>query len=154
MKNLQELGLHHVGFVVKDLDEAIDRFKNLYGYVIEAPYDFKPGKVWSYGKQVSDYCLKIAMLKMGNGTVIELIQPISGDGVHKDFILNGGQGLHHICYAVDDYDTWREYFVKSGNKFVFESETEDETNGYRRCFYAKDEAVGMIYEIKENPYFR
>ena len=31
MKTLQEYGLHHAGFVVKDLEKTIKRFEEVYG---------------------------------------------------------------------------------------------------------------------------
>lgn len=154
MKTLQEYGLHHAGFVVKDLEKTIKRFEEVYGIKSGEPYEFRPSRVWSYGTETYDYCLKIAMITMENGSIIEVIQPVSGEGVHKDFIESGKEGLHHICFSVDDYDHWREHFAKQDSRIVFESETEDELNGYRRCFYAEDSNIGMIYEIKENPYFR
>lgn len=154
MKSLQESGLHHTGFIVQDVDEAVDIFKNTYGISAEEPYDFYPSKAWSYGRPVTDYCLRIAMIPMENGSQIEIIQPVSGEGVHKHFIENGKQGLHHICFAVDDYKYWRDYFFRRGYPIIFESETEDKIHGYRRCFYANCEGINMIYEIKENPYFR
>lgn len=154
MKSLQDYGLHHVGFVVKDLDSTAAQMKKLYGINVPAPYYFSPSKAWSYGKEVPDYKLKITMVTLGTGTLIELIQPVSGEGVHKEFIDAGNNGLHHICFCVDDYDYWYGEFQKQNVEFVFESETEDEINGFRRCFYAEDKIIGTIYEIKEKPYFR
>lgn len=154
MKELKEIGLHHVGFIVPNLEDAIKRFEMLYGLPAGKPYEFRPGKAWSYGREVEGYCLGIAMVAMDDGSLIELIQPISGEGVHNDFIKSGNRGMHHIAFSVDNYDYWHEYFKEKDADFIFESETEDEINGYRRCFYARDKEIGMIYEIKENPYFR
>lgn len=154
MKTLKEVGLHHVGFIVPDLEKAAERFEKLFGLPAGDAYEFRPGRVWSYGKEVGNYCLKICMVAMDDGSQIELIQPISGEGVHRDFIETGHNGMHHLGFSVDDYDVWHKYFEDNHANFVFESETEDELNGYRRCFYAEDKELGMIYEIKENPYFR
>lgn len=154
MKTLKEIGLHHVGFVVPNLEKTIERFEKLYGLPAGEPYEFRPGRVWSYGQEVDNYCLRISMVSMDDGSLIELIQPVSGEGVHRDFIAAGNNGMHHLAFSVDDYDYWHDYFKATDANFVFESETEDELNGYRRCFYAEDEIAGMIYEIKENPYFR
>jgi hypothetical protein len=90
----------------------------------------------------------------GSSSGIEILQHVSGEGVHKDFIAAGNNGLHHIAFKVDDFDYWREYFVGKGSRFVFEAETEDPVNGYRRCFYAEDKENNMIYEIKEQNIFR
>lgn len=35
---------------------------------------------------------------------LELIQPVSGESVHTEFLSAGGPGLHHVCFATDDVD--------------------------------------------------
>lgn len=155
MKRLRDFGIEHVGFIVKDLTAAMAHFKDFYGIEDFQIYHFSPTRAWSYGKEVKNYSLKIAMCGVNDASSgIEIIQPVSGEGVHKDFIDAGNNGLHHIAFKVDDYDYWREYFVARGARFVFESETEDATNGYRRCFYAEDAENNMVYEIKEIAHFR
>lgn len=154
--NFKNFKLHHLGYVIDDINDAVNHFKNFYNIENFSIYDFTPTRAWSYGKEVFDYKLKIAMSDTKPGdTGIEIIKPILGDGVHKEFIDSGKSGLHHICISVDkEYDDLYKKFYKDGFEFVFESETEDETIGYRRCFYAKDNRTGMIMEVKENPYFR
>ena len=154
MKTLQEYGLHHVGFVVPDVDAAKKYFQDTFGLDAPPSYSFIPNKVISYGEPEAEYELKICMITMDNGSAIELIEPLKGNGVHQRFVDGGGNGMHHICFSVDDYDYWRQHFAGKGAEIVFESETEDDTWGYRRCFYANDTSVGMVFEIKENPYFR
>lgn len=33
---------------------------------------------------------------------LELIQPVAGAGIHREFLDAHGPGLHHVCFAVDD----------------------------------------------------
>ena len=35
---------------------------------------------------------------------LELIQPVSGESVHTEFLAANGPGLHHVCFATDDVD--------------------------------------------------
>jgi catechol 2,3-dioxygenase-like lactoylglutathione lyase family enzyme len=35
---------------------------------------------------------------------LELIQPVSGPGIHREFLDAHGPGLHHVCFEVDDVD--------------------------------------------------
>ncbi len=35
---------------------------------------------------------------------LELIEPVSGGGIHREFLDAHGPGLHHVCFAVDDVD--------------------------------------------------
>lgn len=154
-KKLTDFGIEHVGYLVRDLDEAVAHFTAMYGIEDWALYDFKPTRAWSYGKEVTGYHLKIAMANVNDqSSGVELIQHVSGDGVHHDWVATGNHGMHHIAFKVDDFDYWKDYFLQRGAKFVFESETEDDVNGYRRCFYADDPEYGMVYEIKEKAHFR
>lgn len=152
-KTLPEYGLHHVGYVVEDLQDALAVMKANLGEIEYQIYDFKPTKAWCYEEPVTDYALKIAMISLKeNGCCIELIQPVS-EGLHRD-LLADREGINHICFAVTgDYDQWRHHYFKAGAQFIFESETEDDVVGYRRCFYVKDTSNNIV-EIKETPYFR
>lgn len=146
--------MHHTGFVVDDVEQTLQCMEKQFGELSAMKYAFKPTHAYCNGEEVENYELKIIMVSMGeDNTNIEIIQPVS-EGYHKDVVTksNGG-GIHHICYAVNNYDEIRKHFQEANAKFVFESETEDEVIGYRRCFYAED-AKGNIVEIKENPYFR
>ncbi len=156
IQGLDKRSIHHVGFIVKNIDDAVEQFKSFYGISEFQIYDFTPSRVWSYGKEVFGYKLKIAMsVSEDMRTGVEIIQPLSGEGIHKDYLTDGNNGMHHICISADkDYDEWRQAFADRGYRFLFESETEDEVIGYRRCFYAEDPIAGMIIEIKETPYFR
>jgi catechol 2,3-dioxygenase-like lactoylglutathione lyase family enzyme len=35
---------------------------------------------------------------------LELIQPVSGESVHTEFLAAHGPGLHHVCFATDDLE--------------------------------------------------
>ena len=35
---------------------------------------------------------------------LELIQPVSGETIHAEFLAAHGPGLHHVCFGVDDID--------------------------------------------------
>ncbi len=155
MKKLSEYPLGHVGFVVRDVDETVKRFGEILGITDFRTYIFEPSHAWSYGKELSHYKLKIAMAAMPDfQTKIEIIQPISEEGIHGEFIKSGRSGIHHIAYTVENFDEWKAYFTENGANIVFESETEDDVIGYRRCFYANDEIMGTVFEVLEKPHFR
>lgn len=35
---------------------------------------------------------------------LELIEPVRGPGIHREFLDAHGPGLHHVCFGVDDLD--------------------------------------------------
>jgi catechol 2,3-dioxygenase-like lactoylglutathione lyase family enzyme len=155
MKRLIDYPIEHIGFVVPDLEKTMSHITEIFGVKKFSIYEFSPTKAWAMGKEIPGYKLKIAMAVVENGsTGFEIIQPISPEGIHRDMAYSGKKGMNHIAFKVDDYDYWKEFFTKKGAQFIFESETEDELNGYRRCFYVKDEEEDLIYEIKEKAYFK
>lgn len=46
--------------------------------------------------------MKIAFIPVGE-VLVEFLQPI-GPGMIQDFLMNHGEGLHHICYRVTSID--------------------------------------------------
>ena len=91
----------HVAIAVKNLDEGLKAFENLLGH--------KAAQV----KEVPEQKVKAALLHVGN-VEIELIQPTDpGTGVAK-FLENKGEGIHHICFEVDDVDKELEAMAAKG----------------------------------------
>lgn len=155
MDGLQKFGLEHVGVIVEELERADAYFRENFGIETFQYYDFAPLRAWSYGKPVEGYRLKIAMGTVnGRTSMIELIQPVAGEGVHRDFLRAGGTGIHHLAYKVEDFDAWKKHYRDLGVPLLFEAETEDPVNGYRRCLYVEDPAYHLVVEIKEKAVFR
>lgn len=108
MKAAQEftaLGLppaDQIGFVVRDLDEAVARFAPLFG-----PFHIMDGSVQQadYRGRKADVELRIAFGRSGE-LEIELIQWVAGDSPHREAIEAGREGMHHIRFRVEDVDTW------------------------------------------------
>jgi len=84
--------LHHVGFVVKNIEEQIGSFVKS----LAATWD---------GNIIHDplQCAKVTFLRTpGTGdALIELVEPTGEDSPVSRFAKKGG-GLHHICYEVGD----------------------------------------------------
>jgi len=83
--------LDHIGVAVKDLDQAMKLYKDVFG--------IEPGLVYesTYTKA------KIAFFPIGDLRV-ELIQPVNPESVMGRFIEKRGEGIHHIAYKVKDVD--------------------------------------------------
>ena len=82
----------HIAVVVKNLDEALQLYDNLFGV--------KPSKIETIPQQG----VKAALLPMGEGSEIELLEPIDPQSGVAKFIESRGEGIHHICLEVDNVD--------------------------------------------------
>ncbi|WP_395657706.1 VOC family protein [Nocardioides sp.] len=50
-----------------------------------------------------DLTLHVSLAYAGD-LQLELIEPVSGPGIHREFLDAHGPGLHHVCFAVADVD--------------------------------------------------
>lgn len=85
--------LHHIGKVVKDLEEARLYYRDTFG--LEA-----------VGAPVLDPIQKVEVLLLNTGygddVTIELIRPLGEDSPVYRFLEKKGGGLHHLSFAVED----------------------------------------------------
>ena len=152
---VSNLKIHHIGFIVKNLEESMEYFKAVYGIENYQTWKFKPMSVKVNGISVYEYQLKVAMGSYaGCDTKLEIIEPVTPLGCHYNFVKAGKSGIHHLCFTTDQYNYWHDSFIKKNVNLMFEAEIEDDIIGYRRCFYAEDPKAGMIFELREEPYFR
>ena len=99
--------LHHVGFVVDDVERSIEGFQRS----LQAEWD---GQIWDDPLQR----VKIAFLKVGGSPVqLELVAPLGGDSPVIQFLQRGG-GLHHLCYEAADFDQYVAHMHSLGNLMV------------------------------------
>lgn len=149
MKQLYEYGIDHIGFIVPDVEAAVRHVEEQYGLtgvVRLAPY---LERCWTRGQPHAQQC-KCAIVTLAEGTCkLEFLEPVTEGGYHWDYLHAGGSGINHICFKVHDFDHWKEHFAALGHDQFFCYEDEDEENGYRRCLYARDPVLDMVYEIKE-----
>ena len=99
----KQLGLppmDQVGFVYRNLEEAMEKYDAMFG----------PWEIQEYGSFDYEYRgeeepaeLRIAFGKSGD-IEIELIQWVSGGCPHKEFIDAGNEGMHHLRFLVDNVD--------------------------------------------------
>jgi hypothetical protein len=110
--------VNQVGFVVKDLDQAMARYKPLFGeFTVMDASDME----WEYRGKPEMSSLRIAFANSGE-VEIELIEWISGGTPHKEFLDAGREGMHHLRFVVDN---------------VEEKVKEAEAVGYREIWYKR-----------------
>jgi methylmalonyl-CoA epimerase len=84
--------VHHVAIAVKNLDEALQLYDNLFGA--------KPSKI----ETIQQQGVKAALLPMAEGGEIELLEPIDPQSGVAKFLESRGEGIHHICFEVENVD--------------------------------------------------
>jgi methylmalonyl-CoA/ethylmalonyl-CoA epimerase len=87
------LRLHHVGFVVADIEKSVEGFRSSLGMNWD-------GAIYTDPKQK----VKVTFLETAPTCAqIELVEPAAGDSPVAKFLQRGG-GQHHLCYEVEDIE--------------------------------------------------
>jgi hypothetical protein len=89
--------LVQVGIIVKDARRSAEEYWNLLGIGPWKLYTYAPPKLSDMtirGKKAS-FSMKLAFAWSGS-MMLELIEPLSGETVYKEF-LTRGEGIHHIA---------------------------------------------------------
>jgi methylmalonyl-CoA/ethylmalonyl-CoA epimerase len=85
------LRIDHVGVAVRDIDTALPFYVDVLGMKV------------SVDVRLADGSARLAYLEAGD-TTLQLVQPLLPGSV-ADFLTSHGEGLHHVCFAVDDLAT-------------------------------------------------
>lgn len=92
-----------IAWVTEDLDATESALTTLLGakkWVRVPDVHFGPDTC-TYRGRPADFVAHISFSYAGD-TQLELIAPVSGDSIYREFLDRAGAGLHHICMAVDD----------------------------------------------------
>ena len=60
----------------------------------------------------------IMMVENGNSSAIELLEPVIEDSPISKFMDNKGEGMHHICYLVDDINIGINHLKEIGIEMI------------------------------------
>ncbi len=130
------LSLDHIAIAFSDLDEGIRKFVGDLGLTLDHTED------------VEDAQTRTAFLPI-EGTRIELVAPLRGQGPLVSAIAKRGPGLHHICFRVDDVRAEMARLRAKGWVFT----TEEPTPGAHDtlvCFVHPKSTGGVLVELAEH----
>ena len=106
---------HHIGVVVKDIDETSKFLSSMWGL---GPWELSEYAPTRDEIAVGEpFRLGTAFAKVGE-TSVELLQPVEGKSIWAEFLEAHGEGVHHICFGVPNWNEWVERTRKQGGKIV------------------------------------
>ena len=94
-------GVHHINFLVADLDAAIERYKELFG-LDSIEVESLPARGVVTGR------FELA------GVWIVLVQPVDDETEPARMLRKQGEGLFLVSFAVEDLDDAKEKLVARG----------------------------------------
>ncbi len=138
-----ELGLppiDQVSYVVANMDRALERFEPLFGKFQLMDITLEGAL---YRGRPTDVTLNLGFGHSG-GIEIELIEVVSGDSPHKEFLEKRGEGQHHVRCVVRDLDPVLERAARHGFENIWSHEMPG--GGIRFAYLERD---GTVLEVLE-----
>ena len=83
--------VHHVGVVVRDMEQAMRFYRDTLGLHLHK------------SQVIEEQGVKAALLSLADSE-IELLEPIVTDNGIARYLESRGEGLHHVCFEVDDVE--------------------------------------------------
>jgi len=138
-----------VGCVVRDLAKTIENYEKTIGIGPFMTFDFIPEKGFVKGRN-PDINLKIGVAQLTPELSLELIEIVSGEPFHKDFLEQHGEGVQHIGFMTGEYDEVLKRAEKLGIEVLMWAETDVAGMGHVRGAYLDTyDLIGVLVEIIE-----
>ncbi len=126
--------VNHIGIAVKNIEESLQIYRDMLGLELEGQHEVESQKVIT------------AFFPVGE-THIELVQPAEGNvGVSK-FIEKRGEGVHHICFEVDDIEQALKDLKERGARLIDEEPREIEGGRKKMAFLHPKSTGGVLIEL-------
>ncbi|MFI5324471.1 MAG: methylmalonyl-CoA epimerase [Thermodesulfobacteriota bacterium] len=129
--------LYHVAIAVKNLDE------------VEKLYERALGLKVAHREVVEDQGVRTSMLvPEKGGTALELLEPLNDESPISKFLEKRGEGIHHICFLVDDIEAALERLKMEGVKLIDEAARPGSYHS-RVAFIHPKATNGVLIELAE-----
>jgi methylmalonyl-CoA/ethylmalonyl-CoA epimerase len=130
--------IEHLGIAVQSIDEVLPYFENVLGlkcYKTEV---------------VEDQKVKTAFMKVGE-VKLELLEPTSPDSTVQKYLDNGGRGIHHVAFCIEDGVA--EALAECDGKGIrlIDKAPRKGADGLNIAFLHPKSTVGILTELCEDP---
>lgn len=125
--------IDHIGIAVKDIDQGINLFKEVFGIEPSLVYESEYTKA------------KIAFFPIGE-VKIELIQPTNSESVMAKFLEKKGEGIHHVSLKVNDVDQSLGELEKKGIQLI-DNKSRKVRENERVAFLHPKSTHGVLFEL-------
>ena len=128
--------IHHIAIAVEDMEDALAFYRDALGVEVDKR------------KDIPDEGVEIAFLPMG-ASEIELLRPLDPDNSIGRFLDKRGEGIHHLCLAVEDIERTISRLEAAGARMATEIRTHPD--GTRYAFVHPKSARGVLIELYQQP---
>jgi methylmalonyl-CoA/ethylmalonyl-CoA epimerase len=127
--------IDHLGIAVRSIGDSLAFYRDALGLELLET------------ETIRDQGVNIAMLEVGESR-IELLEPVSEETPVGRFLAKRGEGLHHICYEVDDLASKLDVLRSRGVRLL-EGYPRRGAEGKLVAFLHPTSANGVLVELVE-----
>jgi len=124
----------HIGIVVRSIEEALKVYRDALGLPL------------AHVQEVPEQQVRIAFLPVGD-CEIELVEPTAADSGVARFLEKRGEGLHHICFEVEDIEAALRDLAAKGVRLIDRQPRQGAIG--RVAFLHPKSAHGVLIELVE-----
>ena len=137
--------LHHICFVVKDLENTAESLATALSLEWHF-FTIEPVSSTVHGQEVP-FSFKGALAQVG-GTRYELISPLSGESVYVEHLKAKGDGFHHTCFTYPSLEAARaarDELLSQGRELVQSADMGDIGEFYYFHIAETDALLEVLY---------
>jgi len=129
--------IDHIGIAVQSITDALKFFEDALGMKLERVEAEEGGRT------------DVAFLPVGSSD-IELVEPKDTDSGLAKFLNKRGEGVHHICFEVDDIAAALAKLKAHGAQLIDETPRTN-AHGQKYAFIHPKSAHGVLIELYQKP---
>ena len=129
--------IDHIGIAVQSINESLKFFEDALGMKLDHVASEEGGRTM------------VAFMPVGSSDV-ELVEPQDAESGLGKFLAKRGEGVHHICFEVDDIDAALARLKAHGAQLIDETPRTN-SSGMKLAFIHPKSAHGVLIELYQRP---
>ena len=129
--------IDHIGIAIQNINDALSFFQDALGMKLDHIASEEGGRT------------QVAFLPVGSSEV-ELVEPQDVDSGLGKFLAKRGEGIHHICFEVDDINAALARLKEHGAQLIDETPRTN-ASGMKYAFIHPKSAHGVLIELYQKP---
>ncbi len=128
--------LNHLAIAVADLAREAARYRDVFGATVSAP------------QALPEHGVTVVFVELPNAK-IELLEPLGERSPIAGFLARNGQGIHHVCYEVDDIAAARDRLTAMGARVLGDDGVKIGAHGRPVLFLHPKDFAGTLIELEQ-----
>jgi len=129
--------INHIAIAVSNIEEGANFYQNVLGLNLTGV------------EVVTAQKTRVGFFKIGESN-IELVQPAGLDSPLVKFLETKGQGIHHICFEVDDVEAEVKAYLEKGATLI-DQKPRPGAHNTKVAFIHPKSSSGVLIELCELP---